>query len=276
MSSERFCVAKTQSVKSTSETPSAPASQIGRRCRASSASRPLPEGTVTCLDYCGLIAVKHHFLWLAGSLLLAFACLGLGFRHIDETLPYPQHIDEPAISNPAVRTLTTGTFHPYEFNYPSLPKYLASLGMAVGFLKSAAMPDGVHELAKIGRVGFPFYDVPEVMQGARRLFALLAAVALFATGACAFYASRRASAWVLAPLFLALSPLFFSDSWSYLTVDTVGLAFVALTLAFCLHATWQPSLVRSALLPGACAGLAAASKYTLAVVVVSVLAGILL
>ena len=55
--------------------------------------------------------------------------------NIDATVPYPRYVDEPFISIAAHRTVTTGTFHPYDYNYPSLPKYLAAAGMSVGFLR---------------------------------------------------------------------------------------------------------------------------------------------
>ena len=50
--------------------------------------------------------------------------------HISGSLPYPYHIDEQAVIGPARKMLVTGNFHPSEFNYPSLPRYLAAAGLA--------------------------------------------------------------------------------------------------------------------------------------------------
>jgi hypothetical protein len=212
--------------------------------------------------------------WTAALLVLCAVSLWLRFHHIDATLPYPHHIDEPFVTGPAARTLVTGTLHPYTFNYPSLPKYLAAAGMAGGFVRSAARRE-VRDVAGIGSVGYPHYDAPRVVQGAKQLFALLSVIALAATGYAAWLAAPTMPAAVLlAPLALAASPLFFSDSWRYLNVDIVGASFGALTIAACLRGSRDPSIVRAAVVPGMLAGLTAGSKYTLALVIVPVLLGI--
>jgi hypothetical protein len=211
----------------------------------------------------------------AALVLVCAGALALQFRHIASTLPYPHHVDEPFVSGPAARTLVEGTLHPYNFNYPSLPKYLAAIGMAGGFLRSAARHE-VREIGRLGNVGYPYYDTPRAMQGARQLFALLGALAMAATGYAAYLAVPGPAAIVLAPLLLVATPLFFSDSWRYLNVDIVGTFFVALTLAACLKGTREPSIYRSAFVPGVCAGFATGSKYTLALAIVPVLLAIAL
>ena len=213
--------------------------------------------------------------WGFALTVLCLASLWLQFRHIDHTLPYPWDTDEGFISGAANRTLTTGTFHPYTFNYPSLPKYLAAGGMAVGFLRAASHLE-IRDVREIGNVAYPYYDTPRVMQGAREVFALLAVIALAATGVAAWHAFHKPSAILVAPLMLALSPLFFYQSWTYLNVDIVGLCFATLAIAATLQGTRRPSMVQSALIPGVFAGLATASKYTLALVIVPVLLAIAL
>jgi hypothetical protein len=213
--------------------------------------------------------------WCFALILLCLASLWLQFRHIDRTLPYPWDTDEGYISGAANRTLTTGTFHPYTFNYPSLPKYLAAGGMAVGFLRAASHLE-IREVHEIGNVAYPYYETPRVMQGARELFSLLAVIALAATGMAAWHAFHKPSAILVAPLMLALSPLFFYQSWTYLNVDIVGLCFSSLAIAATLQGTRRPSMVQSAVLPGVFAGLATASKYTLALVIVPVILAIVL
>jgi hypothetical protein len=213
--------------------------------------------------------------WTAGLALLCVAALLLMVRHIDRTLPYPYHADEGYVSGPASNILRTGSLHPYKFNYPSLPAYLAAAGMAAGFVRSAAHQE-ITDLDSIGHVGYPYYETPRVMQTARRLYAVLAVMCLATTGWASWLAFRRPSTIVLAPLLLLLSPLFFRHAWTYLNVDIVGTAFVTLTLAACLLGTTRPSLYQSALVPGLFAGLAVASKYTLAIVALPVLLAVAL
>ena len=197
--------------------------------------------------------------WAFALVLLCLASLWLQFRHIDHTLPYPWDTDEGFISGPANRTLTTGTFHPYTFNYPSLPKYLAAAGMAGGFLRAASHLE-IRDVHGIGNVAYPYYDTPRVMQGARQVFAFLAVIALAATGVAAWQAFHVKSAILVAPLMLALSPLFFYQSWTYLNVDIVGLCFSTLAIAAALQGTRRPSMVQSAVVPGVYAGLPPAAS----------------
>lgn len=213
--------------------------------------------------------------WTAVLVALCVGWMWLQFRHIDSTLPYPHDIDEGFVSGPASRMLLTGTLHPYTFNYPSLPKYLAAVGMAGGFLQGASHRE-MRDIQELGSVGFPYYEARRPMQAARKLFALLSVVIVAATGLAAWLAFRRPAAIVLAPLVLVASPLFSYHSWAYLNVDIVGACFVALTLAACLHGARRPSIYRSAVVPGVFAGLATGSKYTLALVIAPVLLAIVL
>lgn len=96
-------------------------------------------------------------VWTAALVLLCLGTLWLEFSHIESTLPDPLHGDEAAIAGPAHRTLETGTLHPYTFNYPSLPKYLAAAGMAAGFLRGAAHLE-IRELRRLGNTSYPYYQ----------------------------------------------------------------------------------------------------------------------
>lgn len=208
--------------------------------------------------------------WSTALIVLCLAIFWLQCAHIARTLPYPRDIDEGFVSGPAQRTLTTGTFHPYRFTYPSLPKYLAAIGMGAGFLRAATHLE-VNDIQKLGNVGYPYYDTPRAVAGARQLFALLSVVALAATGIIAWQLQRSAPALLIAPALVALSPLFVYHSWSYLNVDIVALCFSTATLAACLLARRRPTLVQAAIIPGVYAGLATGSKYTMAVIIVPVL-----
>jgi hypothetical protein len=194
-------------------------------------------------------------------LVLCAGHLWLQFRAIEGSLPYPHDIDEGYVAGPAARTVVTGTLHPYNFIYGSLPKYLAAVGMAVGFIRGAARHE-IREIERLGNAGYPYYDTPIALQSARQLFVLIAIVTLLATGAAAWLAFRKPAAIFLAPLALSVTPLFFYHSWTYLNVDIVGACFGTLTLLACLRSFGEPSWFRAAILPGALAGLATGSKYT--------------
>jgi hypothetical protein len=211
--------------------------------------------------------------WSTALALLCVGTLWLQFRHIDRTFPYPRHVDEGFIAGPAARTVMEGTLHPYTFNYPSLPKYLAAGAMAAGFIRGASHLQ-MREVRQIGSVGYPYYDARGPMQTARQLFALLSVIALAATGFSAWLAFGKPVTIFLAPFILLTSPLFFFHSWTYLNVDIVATCFVMLTIALCLLGIRRPSVVQSAVLPAVFAGLATGSKYTLAVVVLPVLLAI--
>lgn len=214
-------------------------------------------------------------IWVVAFVLICGLTLWSAFRHIDGTLPYPQHVDEAFLTGPAHRTVVTGNLHPYTFNYPSLPKYLAAAGMAAGFIQSATHLE-LREVQDIGNVGYPYYDSKRPMQMARRLYALLAVVALGMSGISAWLAFGRPAVLATAPFILLLSPLYWFHTWTYLNVDLVAASFTSMALAATLAGTRQSSLFQAAVLPGACAGLATGSNYTLAVAIVPVLLGLVL
>lgn len=212
--------------------------------------------------------------WTAALILLCAGSLWWQFRQIELTLPYPHHIDEQYVAVPARRMLIDGNLNPREFIYPSLPTYLAAIGIGAGFVRSAGDLEG-RDIRLLGSVTYPYYDLPEAMQTARQLFALVAVIALAATGVASWFAFRKPPAILLSPLLLWTSPLFFDRSWRYLNVDIVSTCCVVLALAACLQGTRKPSILQSALIPGFFAGLATGSKYTSALVVVPVLLAIL-
>ena len=213
--------------------------------------------------------------WTAALVLLCAGSLWLQFRHIENSLPYPHHVDEQFVAGPARRMLINGRLNPGEFIYPSLPSYLAAIGIGAGFVRSAGDLEG-RDIRLLGSVTYPYYKIPRAMQTARQLFALLAVIGLAATGVASWFAFRTPSAIFLSPLVLWTSPLFFDRSWRYLNVDIVSTCFVMLTLAACLQGTRQPSIRQCAIIPGLFAGLATGSKYTSALVVAPVLLAILI
>ena len=216
-----------------------------------------------------------HLGWILALVALCLVALSLRVSYISGSVPYPYHVDEEAVIGPARQMLVTGNLHPREFNYPSLPRYLAAAGLAVGFLRAASEEGAVRpEIRQIGSVSYPYYGTPTAVETSKQLFAVLSVIALAMTGVIAWRVARLPGVVVMGPVVLATSDLFFQHSWQYLNVDIVGTCFVVLTVASCLSATAQPSVARSAVVPALWAGLAAASKYTLGLVFLPVLMGI--
>ena len=214
--------------------------------------------------------------WLLALVILCVAAFALCFQHVKESLPYPSLNDELHIAPAAAEMLKTGDFHPGRLRYPALPKYVAALAMAVGFIQAAAKGE-IRSVEEIGSVSFPYYNHPRIVGAARLAFALLSVLALAATGWLAWLLVGRPGALLMAPLVLLVSDNYFMMSWRYLNVDIVGTAFVAAGIAATVHATKAPhSLLRVAVVPAACVGLAAASKYTHALLLVPVVLAVLL
>ena len=216
-------------------------------------------------------------------LAICTVCFWIRTEHIAESLPYPQHVDEGVVVEPAADILKYGDWHPGAFNYPSLPKYLAVAAMSVGFVFAAPELEinkqrGIDIKDDLGDVSMPFYTVPGVVEKARWLFALLSVVAVAMSGVVAYQLLNRPTVLILGPLVLALSYVFFDMSQSYLNVDIVGACFVMLGIAATLQGTRCPSssLRWRAVIPAICAGLAAGSKYTYGLLLVPVLLAIYL
>jgi hypothetical protein len=218
---------------------------------------------------------RLHLGWVLALVALCLVTLSVQFSHISGSVPYPYHIDEEAVIGPARKMLVTGNFHPSEFNYPSLPRYLAAAGLAVGFVRAATEDSDVRpDIHQVGSVTYPYYGTPPAVETSKQLFAVLSVIVLAMTGVIAWHLTRRPETVIIGPAILVASELFFRHSWQYLNVDIVGTCFVVLTLASCLSMTTRSSVARLAVVPAVWAGLAAASKYTLGLVFLPVLLGI--
>ena len=209
-------------------------------------------------------------------LVLCVVALAARWQHIKGGMQYPRVNDELHIAPVAAKVLKTGDFHPGRMTYPGLPKYIAAAGMSIGFINAATHQE-VRNVHEIGNASFPYYTQPRVVMTARLTFALLAVATMAAAGWLAWLLFGRPGVLFTGPLVLALSDYYFWMSWSYLNVDIVATFFVTIGLLAIVSATRRPfSLLRLAALPAACAGLAAASKYTHGLLLVPVVAAIAL
>ena len=220
---------------------------------------------------------RLHLGWVLALVAVCLVVFSVQLSHISGAMPYSSHIDEEATLGPASQMVTTGSFHPGEFNYPSLPRYLAATGLAVGFLRSAKEEGSARPNIQQVQYRIPatrIFSNLTMIETAKQLFAAIAVIALAMTGVIAWRITRRPEALIIAPVILVSSNLFFQLSWQYVNYDIVGTCFVVLTVASCLSMTTHSSVARSAVVPAVWAGLAAASKYTLGLVFLPVLVGI--
>jgi hypothetical protein len=201
--------------------------------------------------------------WVIFALVLA--ALGVArVRAIEGTLPYSQHVDEGFLTHQAVSILRSGDANPHFFRYPSLPIYLTTFAMKVAGLASGAPPPSAWTVPLRGAA-----YVPEVVYDASRLlFALTSIAALACVGVIARSVYRSNLAMVLAPLILSRSHVFEHSTAEYLSVDVVTLFFVTAALATTFAAWERESYVATSVVPGVLSGMAAASKYNSALVLV--------
>jgi len=199
-------------------------------------------------------------------MLIIITISGIAFRNqaIDASLPYNTYVDEGYIAVPAKQIMTKSDLNPHYFHYPSLPIYLVTAGMVLGYLHSA--PDMDHHalnLNAIGRVTFPYYEKPGVIKGAKLLFAVLSATSFLFLSFTAYRAFGNAALLFMPALFLSISPLYFTESWSYLNVDIIGAVAVSFYY-FCIYlGIDRDTYTSKALIPGIAAGIVIASKYNL-------------
>jgi len=219
---------------------------------------------------------RLHPGWILTLVAFCLVVFSVQLSHISGTMPYPAHFDEEFIIGPAAKMVTTGNFDPGTLRKPSLPRYLATIGLAIGFIRSAKEEgsDRPNIQQVFNQEPLPYYANLTVIETAKQLFAAISVIALALTGVIAWRITRRPEAVIIAPVILVSSGLFFQSSWQYVNVDIVGTCFVVLTVASCLSMTTDSSLARSAVVPAVWAGLAAASKYTMGLVFLPVLVGI--
>jgi len=213
-----------------------------------------------------LIRSRKTRLYACIILLLTFIVDGFMDRKaaLEANLPYATVMDEGYITVPAKNILISGDLNPHYFHYPSLPIYLISSGMLLGYLANApAFERNALDLNVIGRVTYPFYQTPSVVKGAKLLFSFLSVLVFFFISYTAYKAFDNLFLLFMPALILSLSRYYFSESWLYLNVDIIGavaVSFFYFVVFICLN---RDSYMSRAVVPGLAAGIVIASKYNL-------------
>ncbi|MET0385478.1 MAG: hypothetical protein ABW321_05950 [Polyangiales bacterium] len=199
-------------------------------------------------------------LGVFGTVICLVVSLVAGFRHVDGTLPYPEHTDERHVVGSALHVLKEPGFDPQLYCYPSLPIYVTAAAIAIGLIKvSGEGPSHIY-VKNAGRLVGPVYDNPRVVAVPRKLWAAMGVVAIGATAGAAYVLSGPI-AMLLTALALTIAAVPTSMAWTYICVDPMMAMFAALTF-WSLFANRRSSRYRHRVFePALLTGAAMACKY---------------
>jgi hypothetical protein len=204
--------------------------------------------------------------------LLLFGVAVMRARAVAGRLPYSQHIDEIHLTSHANGMLVRGDLNPRFFRYPSLPIYLTFGTMKIAAAFGSDVPPNRW---KVARKGEPFSPSP-VFAVPRFAFSALSVLTMGLVGWMAKKLTGSTYMLLVAPILLATSHTFQTSAVLYLNVDVIATFFVVAALA-ALCATWgREGRALTVAVPGVVTGMAVASKYSVALVVVPCLLAIAL
>lgn len=184
--------------------------------------------------------------------ILAIAAV-LRFWGLGSGLPFAPGVDEPEVMNRAVIMMKTGDFNPHFFDYPSLYIYVQLLAATVQFLLGATAGTW-RSLNDVGAADFYFWG-----RAVTATLGVLTVLLVYLAGMR--WGTRHA---LFAATLMAVVPLHVRESHFVLT-DVPVTFFVALTFVLTLRAGERERASAFAW-AGVAAGLAAATKYTGAIV----------
>ena len=188
------------------------------------------------------------------AVILAVAAL-LRFIGIGAGIPFNVGVDEPEIMNRVVQMMRTGDLNPHFFDYPGLYFYV-QLGTAVLRFMAGASAGRWTALDQV--------DAGDFYLMGRAVTALLGTATVFLVYRIGMRWGARHAA--LAAGLMAVMPLHVRES-HYVLTDVPATFFVTLTLLLTLGAH-ERERASSFAWAGAAAGLAAATKYPAALVIV--------
>ena len=189
--------------------------------------------------------MRRATLTLAIIVLLAAL---LRFWHLGHGIPYAIGVDEPEIIDRATGMMKTGEFNPRFFDYPSLYIYVQLIVSTVRFLVGATSGEWT-SLAQVHPEDFLLWG--------RAVTAALGSLTVLLVYAIGMRWGTRYA--LLAAGMMAVMPLHVRES-HYVLTDVPVTFFVTLAFLLSLRAHEQPDAKRFAW-AGVAAGLAAATKY---------------
>jgi Dolichyl-phosphate-mannose-protein mannosyltransferase len=234
----------------------------------------------------GLSLRRQRFARITLWALILTLAFGLRVAPIASGLPYLGYVDEGHSLHNVTRMLQEGTLDTGFYNYPALTGELIA-GAALAYAPIYRQVHGRSLWSDLtparheGTVAYyDFVSPPEIIIPARAVVLLLSVGTVALAGVLAS-SIAGARAGLLALILTALCPALVSRG-AIVIVDTVATFFALATLFLCRRLQLRAqgdhaaALWRSALFAGIGAGLAFASKYTVAAVFIAVLVTILL
>ena len=213
--------------------------------------------------------IRRAFLgWVVG----AFVALGFGLRMwgIDFGLPHEYCRPDETTTMYKALAIGAGDLNPHFFNYPSLHFYVVAAALGLCYAMGHAL-GYIADIAELRRLFFvdpsPFYLI------GRTLTAAMGAGSV----ALAYSLGRKLDserAGLVSAGFLAVAFLHVRDS-HFLTVDVPATFYATAAFVYSFRYLARPRL-QSAVLAGACLGLAASTKYNTALFAPAILLAVCL
>ena len=168
------------------------------------------------------------------------------------------------------KILLKGDLNPHVFYYPSLPIYVIAGGLTAGYFYTVSC-GLLRKTSEIGDLTGDFFKFSRIVFPAKLIYIFFGMFAMIIAGLIAYAASREIYLLFLAPLFLSFSAVYFYYSHRYINVDVMGAFLVMALYLFLLLAMHKDTYYHKAIIPGVLCGLAAATKYNLALTIVPAL-----
>lgn len=237
--------------------------ELIRRTRGDSSGRGIGLGNETTFRVrIGSVNPSRRLTtWLPWLAALAVAAL-LRAPDLGAGWPYINYVDEGHLLRPAALALRAGSWDTGDFNYPTLPAYLAAGTVAAGaWLRGAgpALPvEGLYEQR--------YYDVtpPPLLRAGRAWSLALSLGTVLVVGLLAQTLASSQAGWLAAWIAAWLPALVIRGGNA--NVDIMAAFFCALAFLGAERTARESSGWRNAALAGLVAGLAVTSKYTMALV----------
>ena len=196
-----------------------------------------------------------------GTMLCLLTSLWTGLRHVDGTLPYPEHFDERNIMLGAQRVLKNGDFNPKVHAYPSFPIYLDAAALALGLIKANGESARHIAVKDLGQVGPPVYERMRVVEVPRKLWVVLGVGCQGVTAAIAYHLAGPAAMLITAAL-LTFAAMPMAIAWKYVGVDVPMALFCALALCNLISGRSSDRYRKRVFEPAVLCGAAIACKFT--------------
>ncbi|MFL6194046.1 MAG: ArnT family glycosyltransferase, partial [Thermoanaerobaculia bacterium] len=213
---------------------------------------------------------------LAAGLAVLLAALAVRLPAVTAGLPYMTYVDEGHVIHHASYLLERGTWEPDTYSYPTFPFYLVA-GAALAYSPVYAAVHGRSLRQDLSPSPFRYYDVvePTELLVLARLVTLAFSLGIVAVTGLLVRRLAGPRAGLMSAWLAALAPALVMRS-SVVNINPIMACFAVAALYFAEGARSGSHPRRDALLAGAMAGFAGATKYPAALVCLPVALAVLL